>query len=89
MQNPEKALTPIANAVLPLKEQAVARAKDEAKALIKRVRDKLAEAGWDLNAVAPYPKGNQTREEYRIQLGRYQLYSGLNDRQCQQIPPVV
>lgn len=76
---PEEAYspTPIGHAVLPLKKEAVERARKEAEDLVGRVAKKLEEHGWDMRLVAPYPAYNVGREEYKIQVGRYRLYSAV------------
>lgn len=76
---PEEAYspTPIGHAVLPLKQEAVERSRAEAKALVERVSKNLEEHGWDMRLVAPYPAYNVGANEYRIQMGRYRLYSAV------------
>lgn len=49
--------SPIELAVAPLRADAIERAKREAEASIADMREKLAEAGGDINKVAPYPRG--------------------------------
>lgn len=68
--------TPIAQAVAPLKEDAVKHAEQEAKEYIARLTQKLEENGNDLNKVAPYPHNsfNMGREEYKTKLAKHDLY---------------
>jgi len=47
---------PIVEAVSPLKNSAMDRAEQHANSLINRVKKELEIGGWDLNAVAPYPR---------------------------------
>jgi hypothetical protein len=49
-------MNPIEKAVLPLKKDAIARAKETAEQEIERIRADLEEAGGDINKAAPYPK---------------------------------
>lgn len=78
---------PIEVAVMPLKEAALERAATEAAAVIGRVKAKLEEAGWNRDAVAPYPKSwNVSREEFHKNLGKYRLFCALtklaNSKTC-------
>lgn len=52
-------------AVAPLREEAIAAAYRSTNSQILRAYDKLAAAGWDLNAVAEYPSSNMDRVRYR------------------------
>ena len=73
-------MSPVEAAVAPLKEQAKARAEKEATALVLRVWEKLAEAGWDLNKAAPYPRSSHmSRIEYKQKVSRYHLFCSLID----------
>jgi hypothetical protein len=61
----------IEKAVLPLKTDAIARAAQDAGALVAARLAKLEAAGWDLNEVAPKPSArNDSRESY---LGKQRL----------------
>jgi hypothetical protein len=57
-------MNPIEQAVAPLKDAAVDRARKEATDLIERILKKLEENGWDLNLVAPNPRGTLSRQDY-------------------------
>jgi hypothetical protein len=70
-------VNPIEAAVMPLKEAAVDRAEQEAKKLIATVLKRLEEAGWDLDVVAPRPKGNFSREAYAKASALVSLYSSV------------
>lgn len=74
-------MNPIERAVLPLKKDAIKRAKQEAEAAIQKVRDDLAAAGGDVNKAAPYPENfgpnalhGYEREAARM---RYQKFHSL------------
>lgn len=69
---------PIELAVLPLKAAALERAGTEAAACVERVKTALAAAGWDRNAIAPYPKSwNVSRADFHKGLGKYRLFCAL------------
>lgn len=68
---------PVAVAIEPLREDAINRAEEEAKKIVKRVREELKENGNDLNKVAPYPESNVPRYLYWVQLSKYRLFSSL------------
>lgn len=67
--------SPIAEAVLPLKAQAVERAERYARKIVKQVRTELSAAGNDLRVVAPYP--NSSGMDYFAGLAKYRLFSSL------------
>ena len=72
--------TPVAKAVEPLKAEAVARAEKDSKEFIERLKVKLAEAGNDINQIAPQPPSfGITREEYRRASGKRALYKSLTE----------
>jgi len=70
---------PVALAVEPLRADAIKSAEDKANATVEYVRKALAEAGNDINAVAPYPPGTNygSRENYHRMLAKYRLFSSL------------
>lgn len=70
-------MNPIEAAVMPLKEQAIERAEYEAHKIIDRVKEKLKEAGGDLNVAAPYPSNNLSQIGFMMQLNTYNMYRGL------------
>jgi hypothetical protein len=47
---------PVGRVIHPLKADAVKAAGERAAKIIERVRSELEAGGWDINAVAPYPK---------------------------------
>lgn len=56
---------PVAIAIEPLRLAAVKQAEIDGHAYVKRVEDALEKHGYDLNSIAPYPRNNMGREEYR------------------------
>lgn len=54
---------PIADAVSPLKNDAMNRAEEYALAVVERVRKELEANGNDLEKVAPYPSGNKQPQD--------------------------
>lgn len=64
---------PVAEAVLPVKVDAIRKAEQEALKRVEDVRAKLAEAGNDLKKAAPYP-----RDTWNIgEMVRYQLFHSI------------
>jgi hypothetical protein len=71
-------VSPVADVVAPLKEQAIARAEKEATLVVLKVWKALTEAGWDLNVAAPYPRANRMSQlEYKQKVSRYHLFASL------------
>ena len=68
---------PVAAAVAPLKDEAIARAETDATARIERLYAILEEAGWNLDIVAPRPHGNMSREQYRTHANRHALFESI------------
>lgn len=69
---------PIELAVAPLKDAAVERAEKDTLALIEKCRQQLAEGGYDLQVVAPYPSSsNGGTLGYYMALARYQTFSAI------------
>jgi hypothetical protein len=64
-------MNPIEKAVLPLKKDAIARAKQAAEETIERMRVRLAEAGGDVNKAAPYPRSSSYGIDHAIARMRY------------------
>jgi len=64
-------MNPIEKAVLPLKKDAIARAKETAEQMIERIRSDLDEAGGDINKAAPYPKSSDYGMVYAAKRSRY------------------
>jgi hypothetical protein len=61
-------------AVMPLKTAAIERAEKEAKELVVRYVINLANVGYDLSKVAPYPKSTMSRNDYAIAMARRSTY---------------
>jgi hypothetical protein len=62
-------MNPIEAAVAPLKDQAIARAEQDASAIVARRLKALEEAGWDLDVAAPYPNSRKHGDrEYKTML---------------------
>jgi Asp-tRNA(Asn)/Glu-tRNA(Gln) amidotransferase A subunit family amidase len=65
-------------AVAPLKNDAIARAEQEATALIERLAEKLAANDWNVDLVAPQPNSMRDgRETYLRKQAQRRLYSSL------------
>lgn len=56
---------PVAIAVEPLRAAAVIQAENEGYAYVARIEEALKNHGYDLNAIAPYPRSNMGKEAYR------------------------
>ncbi len=67
--------TPIDLAVLPLKEQAMERARKYAAEYVRRAYEEIAAADGDLNVAAPYPK--LTSVFYRQEAAKHHTYLSL------------
>lgn len=65
----------IETAVAPMKAEAMNRAEKHARELVAKAAAELAQAGFDLNIVAPYPKswGADSRE-YNVKLAKYRFF---------------
>lgn len=72
-----KEASPIAEAVRPLKDDAVKAAVQWADARIEYVRAEMEKAGWDREVAAPHPRGNLSRLEYMKAKHRYQLFHAV------------
>lgn len=68
---------PVAAAILPLRDDAIARAETDAREYIARLIAKLEEAGWNLDTVAPRPKSSDNREVYVSAKRRRELFSSI------------
>lgn len=73
-------ISPIEIAVMPLKNDAVERARQAAEADITRVREALEKHGGDINAAAPYPSRNARGVDYQVAKMRYNLFHGVTER---------
>ena len=62
---PETHMTPIAQAVAPLKADAEERARAAARTLIDKTWGELEAVGWNADAVAPAPHGRMDRATYK------------------------
>lgn len=67
---------PVEAAVLPIKVDAIERAEQEARRIIERYTELLAENGMDAEKVAPYPR-NAYSNRYHVERGRYYLVCSL------------
>jgi hypothetical protein len=71
-------VSPIETVVLPLKTAAIERAEQEANNLVKRCKEKLKEAGYDLGIVAPYPESNNcSPQAYQIAMSKRRTFELL------------
>lgn len=68
---------PIAAAVAPIKDLAIARAEQDATAFIVRLLANLEAANWDLNVVAPRPLNSDDRSTYRAKSYKIGLYQSI------------
>lgn len=68
---------PIRTAVLPLKADAIARAGEEAREVIKFAGRVLEEAGFDLLVAAPRPHGSMSRQQYMAAQSRCSFFSSI------------
>ena len=78
-------LNPIEAAVLPQKQDAIARAEKEARDIIRGVREELAKAGNNLHKAAPYPSGMLPLIEHHVAMERYHIFSLLTEWRPNQI----
>jgi hypothetical protein len=70
-------MNPIEKAVLPLKKDAIARAKETAERDIERIRSDLEAAGGDINQAAPYPKHSSYGMTYATSRMRYNEFHSV------------
>lgn len=71
-------INPIEIAVMPLKVDAIERARQFADAAIERVRAGLAEHGNNINAAAPYPNSfHMGSYDYHTAKNRYSLFHSI------------
>ena len=68
-------MSPVKQAVLPLKADAIARAEQKAEITIRVIKDALAHGGWDIDKVAPYPKGSDSK--YHEKMSKRCLYESV------------
>lgn len=68
---------PIEAVVAPLKADAIESAAQYAMNMVEKVKAKLEESGWDLNAAAPYPHGCMGRNEYQLKHSTHTLFCRL------------
>jgi hypothetical protein len=71
---------PVADAVNPLKVEAIRRARQETQQRIDHYVDQLAAAGWDLRLVAPRPSDTWSKAQYHKALAVYRFVDGLVSR---------
>lgn len=66
---------PVETAVAPMKTEAMDRAAKDARERVAFVLKQIEEAGWDVNAIAPYPSSfNSSRNDYLEGKRKYSLY---------------
>ena len=70
---------PIAAAVAPIKDLAIARAEQDAAAFIVRLLANLEAANWDLDVVAPRPLNSDDRATYRAKSYKIGLYQSVTN----------
>lgn len=70
-------ITPIAEAVNPSREAAVAHAVARANKLIESIKAELISAEMDLDVVAPIARSTMSREEYKKTHARYQFVNSI------------
>lgn len=70
-------MNPVALAVLPLKNEAIVRARQNAEAVVVKVTNELTAANGDMSLVAPLPDGRSMRNDYFIAQGYRSLVSSL------------
>lgn len=73
-------LDPITAAVMPLKTEAMERAKKVAQDFISQTMMDLEVHGWDLNKVAPYPASTLRRPAYMKAKRTRAIYESLTTR---------
>lgn len=66
--------TPLAQAVEPLRVEAVARVEKYTREHIARMVVELTAAGMDLNVVAPRPKASGGHNEYHLRVAQREMY---------------
>lgn len=64
----------VREAVEPLRDAAVQRARQEARGRIDRIKQHLSECGWDLDQAAPSANGRMSRARYSAAQGKRALY---------------
>lgn len=70
-------MNPIEKAVAPLRKDAIERARQEAEAMIERIRTALVDADWDINKAAPYPSRHSGTSDYYVARARYQRFHAV------------
>lgn len=70
---------PIQVAVAPLKDKAQDYAEKKAAEFYGAVVRRVSDAQWDLYKVAPRPRHNMSRVDYKMAAARYQIYSSFFD----------
>lgn len=66
-------LSKVAEAVKPLRDQAIATAKERAESYVASGIKKLEEGNWDREIVAPYPDRCGSRNEYHTKRANYEF----------------
>lgn len=84
---------PVARAIMPLKQEAMARAEKAARATIERVRKALEDNNWDLDKAAPKPTPNLSHAlQRRLKTDRLifnRLTNWVNDTYSVDLPLIV
>lgn len=66
-------MNPIVNAVEPFRNEALKRAKMNAIQTLDKINTMLVDGNWDVDTLAPYPKGKIELTEYHNTLGTFIL----------------
>ena len=71
-------MSKIAEAVHPIKADAIQRAEQAATKIVERIRHELETHDWDVNAVAPYPNTSRgRREDIAVGVAKYNQYRSV------------
>jgi len=72
-------MTPIAQAVQPMKQRSIDNAVAHMQIKIDRTMARLEELNWDSNEVAPYPHGINNRAEYLKRQNWYHFVQNITE----------
>jgi hypothetical protein len=70
-------MSPIAKAVEPHRAAAVKRAQQSATAVVAKLAEELAAAGWDLAKIAPFPSSMVSRRQYMMAKSRRVMFEQI------------
>lgn len=70
-------MNPIETAVAPLRTDAIARAEKDATDLVTKMLAELAAADWNLDTVAPRPRTDIRREDYKRMMRNRERYATI------------